>query len=586
MYRALIRLLLFLLSLLMPQSLLRKSLQPISIYKRFLTMSNNKFVHDHSFNPTQLEINTNSLLSNIYDPSNIINYPYKRNVFAVYVTGGGVKTMEYLLTIPGASNSIMETSVPYSRSALSNFLQLSTIDSTSLGGCNEETAVAMARQAYKRALNLFLEDTQDLRLLSNTNVFGVSCTAALVSTGIKKGKHRTFVSLYNADGVKAMYYYDLEKGLRTRVQEDALCSQIILHAVAKQCNMNINSSSASASASINYGQTKIDTLPIDADGIVATDQSDSCPQETLMVRNYAVGDMIDNLYAGNLTHALFVPYISETESASVPASVLSIADSSSDVSYTFRAYEEAKVPSGSFVYPGSFNPLHSGHCELVAAAMRNISTVVSDEPSGMPSGAPSALVVFEIAAINADKPSLSKEILRARIAQFHPTHPIGQAIIASGISNHAVCITSKPYFVDKSEFFPRCRFVIGVDTAVRLIDSKYYTDKSITSESSSSTMDTQQNSVLNMITALNKISFNGCSFIVGGRVKQGITTQSSDRNAFETWSDLQQSSSIGQNLPHSIMSMFTSLSEAQFRADISSTELRKAATATAAKVKE
>jgi hypothetical protein len=230
--------------------------------------------------------------------------------------------------------------------------------------------------------------------------------------------------------------------------------------------------------------------------------------------------------------------------------------------------------------------------------MRSASTTESSSSLRPPTG---GLAVFEIAAVNADKPSLSREVLLDRIAQFHPTHPIGQALLASGITNCAVCVTSKPFFVDKSELFPDCRFVIGADTAVRLIDSKYYVDKTAASNVASETISTtsivgsQQSAVLNMVAALSKIVYNGCSFIVGGRIKQvapspvvsgassnsPVSSLSSSMDTFETWTDLEQSSPTAQNLPQPIKRMFRSLSEAQFRSDLSSTKIRNQAAATA-----
>lgn len=533
-----------------------------TLSKRSFSMSN-KFTSDFSFSTSHIESNSINILNKVYNPSsNSETNPNKRNVFAVFVTGGGVKTMEYLLTVPGASNSMMETGVPYSRSALNDFLQLSReslagadTSVTPLGGCNEATAVAMARRAYQRALVSHLEDTQDLCALATTNIFGVGCTAALVSTGIKKGKHRVYIALYEGSGAHSVLYYDFEKGLRSRVEEDALCSQIILHAIDKQCNSGANAIASASSP-------------------IVVNTSDECPQELLMVRHSGTGDAIEKLYAGNSSHVLFVPSTQETNAQVSPSesgAILSIPDPTTDAVYNFRVVEEARLPAGSFVYPGSFNPLHSGHCELVAAAMRSVGT---ESTTAHPAG----VSVFEIAAVNADKPSLSREVLLQRIAQFHPTHPIGKTLQTSGINNYCICVTSKPFFVDKSDFFPGCRFVIGADTAVRLIDSKYYVDKS---DALSGDVEEQQaRAGLNMVTALSKIvASNGCSFIVGGRVKQGASTPT-----FETWSDLERGSPVARLLPQSIKRVFKSLSEAQFRADISSTDIRNAKVAAAAVV--
>jgi hypothetical protein len=39
-----------------------------------------------------------------------------------YVTGGGVNTVSWLLSVPGASNTVLEATVPYARDALMDVL--------------------------------------------------------------------------------------------------------------------------------------------------------------------------------------------------------------------------------------------------------------------------------------------------------------------------------------------------------------------------------------------------------------------------------------------------------------------------------
>ena len=60
-------------------------------------------------------------------------------------------------------------------------------------------------------------------------------------------------------------------------------------------------------------------------------------------------------------------------------------------------------------------------------------------------------------------------------------------------------ITSAPLFSEKANLFPNSTFVIGYDTAVRLIDRKYYNDDEIA-----------------MYRALETIDYHNCSFLVAG----------------------------------------------------------------------
>ena len=95
-------------------------------------------------------------------------------------------------------------------------------------------------------------------------------------------------------------------------------------------------------------------------------------------------------------------------------------------------------------------------------------------------------------------------------------------------------ITRAAVFERKSVLFPGALFVVGFDTAVRLLDTKYYADEAARDAS------------------LRAIAEQGCRFVVGGRIDgAGI---------FQTW-----------GIPGEL---FEVLTEQDFRLDLSSTELR------------
>ena len=104
------------------------------------------------------------------------------------------------------------------------------------------------------------------------------------------------------------------------------------------------------------------------------------------------------------------------------------------------------APVPSVLLPGSFNPLHAGHVSLAR---------IAEELQQLPA-------TFEISVTNVDKPPLANETVRHRLAQF--------AWKAS------VELTRAPTFVEKSRLFPRTTFVIGADTAERLVAARYYDD--------------------------------------------------------------------------------------------------------------
>jgi nicotinamide mononucleotide (NMN) deamidase PncC len=104
----------------------------------------------------------------------------------------------------------------------------------------------------------------------------------------------------------------------------------------------------------------------------------------------------------------------------------------------------ADAPAPGVLMPGSFNPLHDAHRKLLQLAMEYL-------------GVPGA---FELSVTNVDKPPLGLGEIRRRLEQFHGRAP--------------VWLTRASSFVEKSRLFPNCAFVIGHDTASRLVSPQYY----------------------------------------------------------------------------------------------------------------
>ncbi len=142
---------------------------------------------------------------------------------AVVVTGGGSWALAHLLSVPGASKTLIEGVIPYSEKALEAFLGFYPRRFVS-----SETAVALAQKAYVRALSLRPND--------KTPVLGVSCTATLVTDRPKKGNHRAFLAVHSGRETTVVFIR-LVKGARDRLGEEEVVGDLLVRLLARACGL-------------------------------------------------------------------------------------------------------------------------------------------------------------------------------------------------------------------------------------------------------------------------------------------------------------------------------------------------------------
>ncbi len=144
------------------------------------------------------------------------------------LTGGGSQALADLLSVPGASKTLLAGLIPYSEKALEAFLSFRPAHSVS-----QETAVALAEKAYAHALTL--RESFEIPLL------GAACTATLVTDRPKKGEHRAHLAVYNGMQTTRCSLV-LAKGTRDRRGEERVVGDLMIRTLARACGLPAPSS--------------------------------------------------------------------------------------------------------------------------------------------------------------------------------------------------------------------------------------------------------------------------------------------------------------------------------------------------------
>lgn len=377
----------------------------------------------------------------------------------VAITGGGSRGIAELLEVPGGSRTVLEAIVPYSAQA-----QIEFLEGKPEQFCSARTARAMAMAAFQRARALQAVEHSDSAAAAapreNRFAVGIGSTASLVSDRPKRGPHRVHVAL-QTDHQTTTHSLDLSKGRRSRVEEEAVASRLVLNTVADAFDLRDHL-----------------TLPLLEVEQVETVRTVAPPRWRALL----LGEV---------------------------CAVAPILASSLDAEPHPGKNAEAIAPR--VVFPGAFNPLHDGHRRMAAIAAQRL-----DAP-----------VHFEISVENVDKLPLDYTEMQLRAAQFES-------------ADAPLWFTRAPTFEEKSAIFPGATFVVGADTLVRIGQPCYYHNDPTAAED-----------------AIQQIADRGCRFLVFGRLVKG---------KFQTLDDLPLAASLRQ--------LCDEVSAEEFRADVSSTELR------------
>lgn len=130
-------------------------------------------------------------------------------------SGGGSSLIGWLCSVPGATHTLLEATVPYTRTALDHYL-----GEKPETYCSAATARTMAVCAFQRSATLVKN--------SNDHLFGLGCTASLISDKPKQGEHRIHIALQTSTTTTTQTLV-LQKGGRNRQEEEALAAKLCLN---------------------------------------------------------------------------------------------------------------------------------------------------------------------------------------------------------------------------------------------------------------------------------------------------------------------------------------------------------------------
>lgn len=217
--------------------------------------------------------------------------------------------MSALLQTPGASRSILEAVVPYSETALADWL----------GGrpdqfCSEATARAMAMASFIRARRLAPDD-DPRRLL------GASLTASLATDRVKRGSLRLHLAIQSAERTQVR---TLQLQGDDRAAQEVVARNLLLCELAASCGCG------------SQAKPLRESLPTGrCEELLAGDVETAQPPRT-------------ELLLGERRLAVVAPH----------SSVEHLADADS-----------TKFP---VVFPGAFNPPHEGHFQMAQCTERRL----------------------------------------------------------------------------------------------------------------------------------------------------------------------------------------------------------------------
>ena len=141
------------------------------------------------------------------------------------ITGAGTSAISALFAVSGASRTVIDAQVPYSRSALEDYVGAAAEQHVS-----KLEAALMAKRAFRRAVEL--SDSRE----NQNHVIGLSCTAAIATDRVRRGENRAHIAWHDGERTSTISIV-MKKGARDRDGEEAVCKSLVLSALAAACGI-------------------------------------------------------------------------------------------------------------------------------------------------------------------------------------------------------------------------------------------------------------------------------------------------------------------------------------------------------------
>jgi nicotinamide mononucleotide (NMN) deamidase PncC len=398
--------------------------------------------------------------------------------------GAGAQSLAWLHGVGGSSRTMLAAVDIYSDAAMREWVGFMPARFTS-----RRVARAMANEAYRRAKRYVAANhaatanTGGTVTGANDPVFGLASTATIATDRAKKGDHRVAVAVRDAFGM-VTYALTLEKGARDREGEEDVVSLLILHAIADACGVLERP---------DLPLTSHEELRVTFESSDMLAQVEAGEREMVVVREDGV--IVSGARAGGSRAGARAG--ARTDLGDGPGAA-------------------TPLPGPFAIVSGAFHPVHEGHLGLAR---------VASERTGLPA-------LFELPLVNAEKAPIALLEARRRAHQF-----AGKGSLA---------LTRAPLFAQKAKLFPRSVFVVGVDTAERILDPRFY-----------------DGSFDRLVAALEEVEAHRCRFLVAGREgRSGV---------FRTLVDVH----VPEAAKAVVGRVFEGLPEEAFRRDVSSTEIRE-----------